>query len=182
MNDRTLPGPCAGYEFEIVELHEGSLGPIDAARVRAHLEACPRCREWQARHASLDAALARALPRPALDADFGAMLSKRLEGLADSRTRHDLRAAAEREHDWAVRALRRRARQRAIAAACAGATIATAIIALVEAFGPKAAMLLQSSGTLGLNGLLGALGAAAVVGSLAWSATRGVLPGVRVPG
>jgi anti-sigma factor RsiW len=182
MNDPTLPGPCAGYEFEIVDLHEGALGPDEALRVRTHLEGCARCREWQAQYAALDAALARELPRPQLPADFGEMLRERLAGIADPATRRDLRSAAEREHDWMVRDLRRDARRRAIIGGVAGAAVAAAAVAVAYAVGPEAAALVRAFDAGNGRAILSALGAAAVIGSLAWSATRGVLPGVRLPG
>ena len=182
MKDNNLPGPCAGYEIEIVELHEGALGPDEAVRARSHLEGCARCRAWQARYAALDAALARELPRPRLSADFGSMLRERLAGIANPATRRDLRSAAEREHDWMLRDLRRAARRRAIIGGVAGATVAAAAVAVAYAIGPEAASLVGAFDAGNGHVLFSALGAAAVIGSLAWSATRGVLPGVRLPG
>jgi hypothetical protein len=182
MNETTLPGPCAGYEFEIVELHEGALGPTEAARVRSHLEGCARCRDWQSQYAGLDATLARELPRPRLSADFGAMLRERLARIADPATRRDLRSAAEREHDWMLQDLRRAARRRAIVGGAAGATVAAAAVAVAYALAPETASLVRAFDAGNGRAMFGALGAAAVIGSLAWSATRGVLPGVRLPG
>jgi predicted anti-sigma-YlaC factor YlaD len=182
MNDTTLPGPCAGYEFEIVELHEGALGPTDAARVRSHIEGCARCRDWQSQYAALDAALARELPRPRLSADFGAMLRERLAGIADPATRRDLRSAAEREHDWMLQDLRRAARRRAIIGGVAGAAVAAAAVAVAYAIAPETTTLFRAFDAGNGRAMFSALGAAAVIGSLAWSATRGVLPGVRLPG
>jgi hypothetical protein len=180
MNEPTLSGPCAGYEFEIVELHEGALGPIDAARVRSHVEGCARCRDWQAQYAALDATLARTLPRPQLSADFAVTLKKRLEGIASPTTRRDLRAAAEREHDWIVRDLRRAARRRAIMGSAAGAAIAGTAVALAYTLGPQALALLRAAQiTIGPSAL-GTLGGAAMFGALVWSAMRGMLPGVRL--
>jgi predicted anti-sigma-YlaC factor YlaD len=182
MNDTNLPGPCAGYEFEIVELHEGVLGSDEALRVRAHLEGCARCRDWQSQYAALDATLARELPRPQLSADFGAMLRERLAGIADPTTRRNLRSAAEREHDWMLRDLRRAARRRAIIGGVAGAAVAAAAVAVAYALGPEATALVRAFDAGNDRATLSALGAAAVIGSLAWSAMRGVLPGVRLPG
>jgi hypothetical protein len=182
MNEPNLPGPCAGYEFEIVELHEGALGPDGALRVKTHLDGCARCRDWQSQYAALDATLARELPRPRLSADFGAMLRERLAGIAEPATRRDLRSAAEREHDWMLRDLRRAARRRAIIGGAAGATVAAAGLALAVVFGPEAASLLQALDAGNGRAALSAVGAAAAIGALAWSATRGVLPGVRLPG
>jgi len=182
MNDTTLPGPCAGYEFEIVELHEGALGPTDAARVRSHLEGCARCRDWQSQYAALDATLARELPRPRLSADFGAMLRERLAGIADPATRRDLRSAAEREHDWMLQDLRRAARRRAIVGGVAGAAIAGTAVSLAYALGPQALALVRDAQITIGPAVLGTLGGAAMFGALAWSALRGMLPGVRLPG
>jgi hypothetical protein len=180
MNETKLPGPCAGYEFEIVELHEGSLGPEQAGRVRAHVEGCARCRDWQAKYAALDAALARELPRPELSADFSAKLQARLKGLVDPATRRNFRAALEREHDGMVRDLRRSARRRAIVGAVAGATIGVAGVALAMALAPEASALVQSVDSEAGRTTLDALSAVVVIGALAWSALQGVLPGVRL--
>jgi len=183
MNDPTLYGPCAGHEIEIVDFHEGTLGPDLARQVRAHLDACPRCREWLARYASLDAALARELPRPELPASFGAMLRERLAGTADPANRRALRATAEVEHDWLVTVLKRRARRQAIAGVAAGAGAAAAAISLAVLIGPEAAGLVRQFGLgHGNAAALGVLGAAAAIGALAWSARRGVLPGVPLRG
>jgi hypothetical protein len=182
MNDTDLTGPCAGYEFEIVELHEGTLGPDQALRVRAHIEGCVRCRDWRAGYAALDAALARELPRPELSADFGAMLKERLKGLVDPATRRSLRAAVEREHDWMVRDLRRSARRRAIAGGAIGGAIAAASVALAVAFGPDMIAVIRALDVENSRAMLNTLGAAAALGALAWSAMRGVLPGIRLRG
>jgi len=182
MKDNDLPGPCAGYEFEIVELHEGALGPEQTHRVRAHLEGCARCRDWQAQYAALDASLARALPRLELSADFGARLRERLAGIADPTTRRDLRSVAEREHDWMVRDLRRAARRRAIIGGVAGAAIAGTAVALAYTLGPEALAFVRAAQITIGPAVLGTLGGAAMFGALAWSAMRGMLPGVRLPG
>jgi anti-sigma factor RsiW len=180
MKDANLTGPCAGYEFEIVDLHEGALGPEQAGHVRAHIEGCARCRDWQAQYAALDAALARELPRPALPAGFSAKLEERLKELVDPATRRNLRAVVEREHDWMVQALKRSARRRAILGAAAGATVAVAAIALAYTLAPEALGLLRAARTT-TTATTDSLAAVAVLGALAWSALRGVLPGVRLP-
>jgi hypothetical protein len=178
MTESTLPGPCAGYEFEIVELHEGVLGPEEAQRVGRHVEACACCRDWQTRYALLDAALAREMPFPVLPEDFGAKLRKRIEGLADPATRRAQRAVAESEYDRMLRALKRRLTRQALAAAAAGVATAAACTAVFAFLGPHAAALLQILETGNGHVLLGAIGVAAAIGALAWSASRGMLPGV----
>ena len=182
MNDIDLSGPCAGYEFEIVELHEGALGAERARQIRAHLDGCARCRGWQARYATLDAALARELPRPELSSDFAAMLHERLAGIDDPTARRSLRMVAEREHDSIVVALKHAARRRAVIGSATGAAVAAAGLALAVALGPETAAVAQGLGAGNSNAALIALGSASVVGALAWSAMRGVLPGVRLPG
>ena len=182
MTEMTMPGPCAAYEFGIVELHEGALGPDEARQVRKHLQDCACCRDWQARYASLDATLARQLPRPVLSGQFAEDLRERIAGLAGPTTRHALRAVVESEHDWMLRALKRRLKRQAIQAAAAGVATASACIALAVALGPQAAVLLSDPGAGNGRALLGAVAAAAVVGALAWSSARGVLPGLPRPG
>ncbi len=178
MTETTLSGPCAGYEFEIVELHEGALGPEEAQRVRRHVEACACCRDWQARYASLDSTLAREQPRPVLPADFGAKLRERIAGLADPATRRAQRAAAESEYDWMLRSLKRRLTRQALVAAAAGAATGAACIALLAFLGPQIAALLQILDAGNGHAPLGTIAAAAAIGALAWSARRGVLPGM----
>ena len=178
MTETTLSGLCAGYEFEIVELHEGVLGPDDTRRVRMHLEACACCRDWQARYALLDSTLAREQPRPALQADFGAKLRARIARLADPDARRAQRAAAESEYDWMLRSLKRRLTRQALVAAAAGVATGAAGIALLALLGPQIAALLQILGAGNGHAPLGAIAAAAAIGALAWSARRGVLPGI----
>ena len=59
-------GPCPDYEFDLVELQEGSLEPGRAGAVQHHMAQCSRCRAYAQALGALDAALADALPRPAL--------------------------------------------------------------------------------------------------------------------
>ncbi len=63
-------GPCAGYEFDLVERSEGALDPVRAPLVEQHLERCSRCRAYADALAQLDTALASVLPRPQLTAGF----------------------------------------------------------------------------------------------------------------
>ncbi len=37
MNDPTLIGPCADYEHDLLDLHDGALPPVRAGIVRDHL-------------------------------------------------------------------------------------------------------------------------------------------------
>jgi len=113
MNDPTLIGPCAEYEYEIVDLQDGGLPAGRARAVLAHLDGCPRCRAWAAELAALDTRLAATLPRPALSPDFDARLRERIDSLAVPARRGELRSRLEREHDSMLDALRRGARRRA---------------------------------------------------------------------
>jgi hypothetical protein len=182
MNDINLPDPCAGYEPDLIELHEGTLLHAQAQRVRAHLGACARCSGWLARYAALDLELAGALPRPVLSVDFGARLRIRINGLAAAAPRGDRRAAAEREHDLMILELRREARQRAFLGGAAAAVVAVGGMALAVTLRSEAATLLQGFDARILIAAANALGAVAVLGALAWSATRGALPGLRLRG
>jgi hypothetical protein len=110
------------------------------------------------------------------------MLRDRLAGIADPATRRDLRSAAEREHDWMLRDLRRAARRRAIIGGVAGAAVAAAAVAVAYAIAPETTTLVRAFDAGTGRAMFSALGAAAVIGALAWSATRGVLPGVRLLG
>ena len=67
-------GPCADYEFDLVEMREGTLEPDRTGTVRRHMAQCAWCRAYAAALDQLDAALAEALPRPALSPDFDSRL------------------------------------------------------------------------------------------------------------
>ena len=177
MNDPTLIGPCADYEHDLVDLHDGTLAPDRARVVRRHLEACPRCRDWQAKFAILETRLAADLPRPELSATFDAKLQQRLAALARPPVRGDLRAALEREHDSLIDSLQRGARRRAVLGAVGSA--AATLCALEAARG----LLAQGVGLLPSVAegperwlMLGIVGVAMAVAALGWSAGRNGVP------
>jgi anti-sigma factor RsiW len=180
MNEMIQPRPCADYEHEIVELLEGSLGPEQASMIRGHLDACPRCRTWQAEFASLDARLASALPQPQLSPDFAANLRERLATLARPMERGNLRAAADAEYQRTVASLRRGARRSASLDAIAAVGVAACAIALARSPLLEANALLSVFAGSGRLAAFGALGAAVALGALAWSAMRGGLPVFRL--
>jgi anti-sigma factor RsiW len=177
MNDPTLIGPCADYEHDLVELHEGSLPPERARAVRMHVEQCPRCREWSRAFAALDLRLAAELPCPGLSADFDARLQERLSALTRPVVGGDLRNAVEREHDSLVDSLRRGARRSAVLGAIGWATAAVCVF--IAARG----LLREMSGVLATvpGGtepwlMFGVVGVAFAIAGLAWSAARNGLP------
>lgn len=99
-NDIALAlGPCADYEFDLVELSERALAPDRIPLVQGHLAHCPRCRAYLAELTALDAALAATLPAPELSSAFDARLAERIAGLQRSPDRASARAMAEREHE-----------------------------------------------------------------------------------
>jgi len=63
MNDPTLIGPCADYEHDLVDLHDGTLPPARAGIVHDHLGHCARCQSWLTEFTALDVRLAGELPR-----------------------------------------------------------------------------------------------------------------------
>lgn len=177
MNDPTLIGPCADYEHDLVELHDGALAPERARSVRLHIEHCARCRAWAGEFAALDARLAAALPQPQLSPAFDAQLQQRLASLSRPAVRGDLRAALEREHDSFIAALRIGARRRAVLGAAGSA--ASTLCALVAA----RSLLAQNADLLAWvpEGperwiLLGAMGVAVAIGGLVWSTARTGMP------
>lgn len=180
MNESVLPGPCAGYEVDIVELVDGTLTPDREREVRAHLNICTRCGTWQASFAGTDAMLADALPRPMLSADFATRLKERLAQMPGAVVRGDLRAAAERERRWTLQALARGARRNAVIGAATATGIAACIASLAIVMQPVIEEFARHAGALQERGAAGALAAAFVLGALAWSAMRGGLPGLRI--
>jgi len=180
MNISMHAGPCADYEHEIVELAEGSLAPEKARVVRMHVASCARCRAWQSAFADLDAELGQALPRPALSADFGARLASRLAAVTRSDGRADLRASAEAEYRLTLEALSRGSRFNAVIGAVTVVGICTAGLLLVRGVAPEAAPLLAAFAGPERATAFVALGVIVALGALAWSASRGFLPTLRL--
>jgi anti-sigma factor RsiW len=180
MNTSMPASPCADYEHDIVELAEGSLAPDKARAVRVHVESCARCRAWQSAFACLDAELEQALPRPALSADFAAKLELRLATVTRLNGRTDLRASAEAEYRLTLEALSRGSRFNAIVGAVTVVGICTAGLLLARGVAPEAGPLLAAFAGPERASAFVALGAVVALGALAWSASRGFLPTLRL--
>jgi anti-sigma factor RsiW len=173
MNDPTLIGPCADYEHELVELHDGKLAPERARIVRLHVQQCLRCRSWATEFAALDARLAAELPRPVLSPGFDARLRQRLSTLAEPAARGELRSRIDLEHDSLIASVRRLTWRRGLLGALGSAAATLGVLAAAKG------LLAQSSGWMSLLGdgperwvAMGTLGSAIAVAALAWSATR----------
>jgi anti-sigma factor RsiW len=182
MNISMHTGPCTDYEHELVELAEGSLGPEKARVVRVHVASCARCRAWQSALADLDARLGEALPRPALSADFTARLESRLAAATRSSGRADLRSSAEDEYRRTLEALRRGTWFSGVVSAMTVAGTCTAGLLLVRGVAPEAASLFAAFAGPGRDAAFSTLGAVVALGALAWSASRGFLPTLRLRG
>jgi len=173
MNDPTLIGPCADYEHDLLDLHDGSVPTERAAAVQWHLGQCARCRAWLDEFAALDARLAAGLPRPALSPDFEARLTERLAGLGRTPVRTDLRAGIDREYASLLDTLRRTARRRGVLNAIGSAAVTLCLLAAVRGLLLQGALVLPAAGEGPGRWLtLGAAGAAMAVAALAWSASR----------
>jgi len=177
MNDPTLIGPCADYEHDLVELHDGDLPPERASVVRLHVAQCARCRDWTQAFAALDARLAAELPRPVLTAHFEARLQDRLAALSRPAARGDLNGALEHEHDALLAALRRGARRNALLGAIGWATaMACAFLAARDLLPEmRGALASVPAGTEPWM-VFGVVGVAVAIAGLAWSGVRGGLP------
>jgi anti-sigma factor RsiW len=177
MNDPTLIGPCADYEHEIVELHDGKLPPEHARIVRLHVAQCARCRAWSEEFAALDATLAAELPRPALSPAFDARLRERLSALGVPAARGELRARLEREHDSLVESLRKVTRRRAVLGAVGSAAATLGVLLAARSLLGQGAAWLPSLGEGPERWMvLGAIGGAIAVAALAWSTARNAIP------
>jgi anti-sigma factor RsiW len=177
MNDPTLIGPCADYEHDLVDLHDGALAPDRAGVVRRHLEACPRCRDWHAEFAILEARLAADLPRPELSPTFDAKLQQRLAALARPPVRSDLRVALVQEHDSLIDTLRRSARRRAVLGAIGWVTAtACAFLLARDLFRETSGVLATVTGGVEPWMVSSFVGVVVAIAGLAWSAVRGGLP------
>ena len=180
MNNSMHAGPCADYEHEIVELAEGSLSPERARAIRVHVESCARCRAWQSAFATLDAELGEALPRPALSADFAARLESRLAAVTRTNGRVGLRASAEDEYRLTLETLRRGTKFSAIVGAVTVAGICTAGLLLFRGVAPELAPLIAAFAGPERAMAFVTLGSVVALGTLAWSASRGLLPTPRL--
>lgn len=139
-------GPCTDYEFDLVDLLEGALEPGRVGTVRHHLAQCTRCRAYASALGELDAALAEALPRPALSPAFDARLREQIAQLTQAPDRADALATAEREHEWMLQNLGRGLNWRtALNAAALGSVVGGVIVGL-DSVAPG---LLQSLGLVG---------------------------------
>ena len=136
-------GPCADYEFDLVEQSEGAVAPELAARLQQHLAHCARCRAYAAGLVQLDAALADDLPRPALSPGFDERLAARIAGLQRAPDRIGALAAAEREHQQLLRALGRGVGWRTWLNAAALGSVAGGVVLALDSFAPQ---LLQAYG------------------------------------
>jgi len=139
-------GPCADYEFVLVELLENALEPGRAETVRRHMAQCPRCRAHALALGELDAALADALPRPALSPDFDARLRQQITALQRAPDRTAALATAEREHEWMLQGLGRGLGWRTLLNAAALASVVGGMIVGLDSIAPG---LLQSFGLVG---------------------------------
>jgi len=177
MNDPTLIGPCADYEHDLVELHDGALPPERARAVHLHLSQCARCRDWSQALATLDARLATDLPQPRLSAGFDARLHERLAALTQPAARGDLRSAAEREHDSLVESLRRGARRNALLGAIGSATAMACVFLMArDLFRETSGVLAAVPGGTEPWMVFGVVGVAVAIAGLAWSAVRSGAP------
>lgn len=179
MNDPTLIGPCADYEHDLVELHDGALPPERAQAVQLHVAHCARCRDWGQAFASLDAGLAAALPRLELSADFEARLQDRLAALSRpaARSHQPGMLELEREHDALLAALRRGARRKAVLGAIGSAAAAVCVfIAARDLLREMSGVLATISGGTEPWMVFGSAGIVVAIGGLAWSAARNGLP------
>jgi anti-sigma factor RsiW len=139
-------GPCPDYEFELVELHEGSLDAGRAGAVQHHMAQCSRCRAYALALGAFDAALADALPRPALSPGFDARLREQIAELTQVPDRTAALATAQREHEWMLQNLGRSLNWRtALNAAALGSVVGGLIVGL-DSIAPG---LLQSLGLVG---------------------------------
>lgn len=100
-------GPCEEHEFELVEWLDGDLAPDRAVAVRRHVAGCARCRAFAREMQAIDAALASALPRVQLAADFESRLHARIGGLRRTVPKDVALAAAAKEYESVLRTLRR---------------------------------------------------------------------------
>jgi|RhiMethySRZTD1v2_1073278.scaffolds.fasta_scaffold395514_2 predicted anti-sigma-YlaC factor YlaD len=132
MSNRNPFGPCTEFEFEIADLADGALPPERAAQVQHHLAGCAPCRRWHTELAGLDEALAQALPRAQLSADFVGNLQARIRELdaAKRLAAAAARTAAESEYERMLATLRSWRWGAVLNGAAAASVVASALFAL----------------------------------------------------
>ena len=180
MNDPTLLPPCAEYEFDLVELADGTLAAERARAVRAHLGHCARCRAWQSAYAEVDARLAAALPHPALSSDFDARLKARLAAETRRAPRAERLTEVDSEYRRMLDALRAGARHRALVVGGFAAVAALGATVVLGLLWPEAGAALTSLEPVQRAKVLGGIGCAIALGGLSWSAMMGAVPGLRL--
>jgi anti-sigma factor RsiW len=139
-------GPCPDYEFDLVELHEGSLDAGRAGAVQHHVAQCSRCSAYARALGALDAALADALPHPALSPGFDARLRERIAKLTQVPNRTAALAAAEREYASMRQNLGRGLGWRTVLNAAALGSVVGGVVVGLDAVAPE---LLRSFGLAG---------------------------------
>lgn len=139
-------GPCPDYEFDLVELREGSLEPGRTGTVQQHMALCSRCRAYALALGELDAALAGTLPRPALSPGFDARLRERIAELTKMPNRTAALAAAEREYESMRRNLGRGLGWRTVLNAAALGSVVGGVVVGFDSVAPG---LLRSFGLVG---------------------------------
>jgi anti-sigma factor RsiW len=139
-------GPCPDHEFDLVELLESSLEAGRAGAVQHHMAQCSRCRAYAQALGTLDAALADALPRPALSPGFDARLREQIAKLTQVPNRTAALAAAEREYASMRRDLGRRLGWRTVLNAAALGSVVGGVVVGFDSVAPG---LLQSFGLVG---------------------------------
>jgi anti-sigma factor RsiW len=136
-------GPCPDYEFDLVELFEGSLDAGRADVVQHHIAQCSRCRVYALALGELDAALVDSLPRPALSPGFDARLRERIAELAQVPNRAAALAAAESEYASMRQRLGRGIGWRTVLNATALGSVVGGVVVGFDSVAPE---LLQSFG------------------------------------
>lgn len=177
MNSTNPLPPCPEFEHDLVELQDGSLRPERAREVRAHLEACARCREWQHAYAHTDARLAAALPQPSLSPGFSAQLMARIAAERGRAPVSELRAAAADEYAHMRDSLLRGPRFGVLVGISALLGFVAAAVLLAPLLATLSGQLLGSLSPDQRLHVFFWCGGAITLASLAGSALRGALPG-----
>lgn len=154
MNDRFEPAERnehhAAWDERLQDWLDADLDAAQTALVESHLAACPVCRERLAELREIDAALADALPRLALDEAFDRRLLAQIHE-QDSAARAEARRRAEEEFAAGATALARGWRRSlvlVVTGAIAGAALASALLGQLEASVLTEALLTHAPGAL----------------------------------
>jgi anti-sigma factor RsiW len=176
MMDTARHHPCPDREYQLVDMIDGSLPPDEARQLQAHLDGCPRCRDWLAGYREVDLDLQAALPRAALSPGFEQRLAARIAATGTKTERSAMLGRARFEHDQLLQGLKSSTRRTLVLNAVGTLFTVVALWLLAGRLAERFPLLLPGLAPDERHIALGMLGSVLALATLAWSAARGFAP------